>query len=686
MKSKYHMTSIDVAEESELNKRYTRIKRSKENESGRSMVEMLGVLALMGVLAIAGVMGYRWAMDKYRATDTINEVNRRAIVHSTQLMSSGVLNASEFPLETRQGYGTEATLLTGNQTGYFEISLTDVPGGVCREILKSDWVWPVMKKANGIDYTGNADICRTDTGVRMVFVFSSDLSGKSADFRQRCQKDDDCRSACGVCDNGYCSSQCREGETCGRTYDNSEFYACCSNDKVLNGVCCPTIMNGQCCASIGSCCPADKPLMDKDGNCHTCDEEGSVNVTGNTVMCGICDGQDGRTKRELNGNTCVLPCPPETPLMDRDGNCHRCDEDSIQITVANKSKCDVCPDRNYWGPGARCELPCGINSFLGTYSNLPCNPCTTTDAINITYRSAEECITKCDGSSPDRPKRIDISAGAGLATHFCALASCPKDKPIRSSSGTCYACGVRTVNVTGFEQTCFSCPGYVLRGKICTNTGCPTGSQANEEGRCVCDDSTQVQDSSGNCYPCDSGTIIDVTGVSENCDVCQGRRVTKVFYPSVTKCMKPCADDEFYTGEGCRKCNDTAVISMYDDAEYCLYCDGQEGRAQRVCVPGACHACALVCSSGMTMAGDGTCHTCDEVEPFSVSNGMTASCNTFCAGKRYLVGTMCYKCPPDTYSPDAKQCIQCPYNNMETLTREADCQACGGSWDGTTCQ
>ena len=37
-----------------------------QNEFGRSMVEMLGVLAIIGVLSVGGVAGYKAAMDAYR--------------------------------------------------------------------------------------------------------------------------------------------------------------------------------------------------------------------------------------------------------------------------------------------------------------------------------------------------------------------------------------------------------------------------------------------------------------------------------------------------------------------------------------------------------------------------------------------------------------------------------------------
>ena len=42
------------------------------NESGRSMVEMLGVLAIIGVLSVGGIAGYSMAMRKYRANEAIN--------------------------------------------------------------------------------------------------------------------------------------------------------------------------------------------------------------------------------------------------------------------------------------------------------------------------------------------------------------------------------------------------------------------------------------------------------------------------------------------------------------------------------------------------------------------------------------------------------------------------------------
>ena len=55
----------------------------RTNESGRSMVEMLGVLAIIGVLSIGGIAGYTMAMNRYRANEIIDAVNKYAVIAYT---------------------------------------------------------------------------------------------------------------------------------------------------------------------------------------------------------------------------------------------------------------------------------------------------------------------------------------------------------------------------------------------------------------------------------------------------------------------------------------------------------------------------------------------------------------------------------------------------------------------------
>ena len=57
----------------------------KKQESGRSMVEMLGVLAIIGVLSVGGIAGYMLSMNRFRANNMIDKAGKFAtIAYSTK--------------------------------------------------------------------------------------------------------------------------------------------------------------------------------------------------------------------------------------------------------------------------------------------------------------------------------------------------------------------------------------------------------------------------------------------------------------------------------------------------------------------------------------------------------------------------------------------------------------------------
>ena len=70
------------------------MKKIHSQESGRSMVEMLGVLAIIGVLSVGGIAGYSQAMNKFKVTKTTDQIqtmitNIRTLF-STQSTYNGV--------------------------------------------------------------------------------------------------------------------------------------------------------------------------------------------------------------------------------------------------------------------------------------------------------------------------------------------------------------------------------------------------------------------------------------------------------------------------------------------------------------------------------------------------------------------------------------------------------------------
>ena len=52
----------------------------KKSQSGRSMVEMLGVLAIIGVLSVGGIAGYSLSMRRHRANQIIDLAAKYSLI------------------------------------------------------------------------------------------------------------------------------------------------------------------------------------------------------------------------------------------------------------------------------------------------------------------------------------------------------------------------------------------------------------------------------------------------------------------------------------------------------------------------------------------------------------------------------------------------------------------------------
>ena len=70
---------------------------SRMSESGRSMVEMLGTLAIIGVLSVGAIGGYSYGMDKYRANTIMNDVMLRSVDVIAQFDRTGDASLDSWP-------------------------------------------------------------------------------------------------------------------------------------------------------------------------------------------------------------------------------------------------------------------------------------------------------------------------------------------------------------------------------------------------------------------------------------------------------------------------------------------------------------------------------------------------------------------------------------------------------------
>ena len=144
-------------------------------ENGRSMVEMLGVLAVMGVLSIGGVAGYRYAIDKMNANDIINEVKKRAVTASQQRILGQNVNLSEYGDNGRiKGiHVVTATNDYAGDKGFFALTVSNVPQRVCDEILKQDWKMPVETVVGGVVVDDDTTCAEGEN--EMLFAFANTL-------------------------------------------------------------------------------------------------------------------------------------------------------------------------------------------------------------------------------------------------------------------------------------------------------------------------------------------------------------------------------------------------------------------------------------------------------------------------------------------------------------------------------
>ena len=276
-------------------------------ESGRSMVEMLGVLAVIGVLSIGGIAGYSYGMDKYRANETINDVNLRAMDIMSQLTQGGEPNLNAWENTTSGGYSI--SLNSDEAPLNYYIKVEKVPYDVCHIISETMPETVVIEVDNDTEqcadgentmyfsYAGfdeakaglnkTDDICETDTDCNECQICYDGLcanlvdetpcskgmcengvclkSGGEPEFTQEtCTGNTDCGDdGCAVCNEGVCSfngNSCTKNGQTGKCYNGlCEVGACTTNDDCKSN---------QYCRNANTGCTEGTPSMCSELDFH----------------------------------------------------------------------------------------------------------------------------------------------------------------------------------------------------------------------------------------------------------------------------------------------------------------------------------------------------------------------------------------------------------------------------------
>ena len=383
-----------------------------KNESGRSVAEMLGTLAIMGILSVGGVVGFRYMMDKYKADTIIEEAKMHAALISGQALIQGIpqniiLNTLSYSFT----YHKESNV------GY-SLKVEGVDKSVCK-ILQSQ---RQLGWAESLIINDGAD-CKEENTVAFYINTEMTTDITNEDRVVACEDDTDC-GECGRCgqeqklcvfndfyctdaDKPYCNKGiCQECES-GKFWQNSRCYSCFGSEVLSN--------------------------VDKESCKHICPNRVYASQT--------------------SVGKCFLPCA-KGEFIDETGKCFSCNEPLQKYT--NKDNCTpLCPNR-VWGNGLCSHAlgQCPKGYILQDNRDLSCFKCDSLGAPFASRIIGGNCLTDCGEL---RDILSFTPEWSGYTYTVCALKKCPSNAPIRVHNGSCGICGA-TVAYAQSEDECYKCP------------------------------------------------------------------------------------------------------------------------------------------------------------------------------------------------------------------------------------
>ena len=163
-------------------------------QSGRSMVEMLGVLAIIGVLSVGAIAGYSKAMFKYRLNKMVEQYNQlfgTITVHREEFskLSSPTQQVSLFPIIYKMGELPDGMMLYNNIYAYDIFKHTSE--------VRSSWgstiIWYIQLSNHDEQHTSSPDLieaCRNmyqylliprQDDIYQVHFYHHDQQGESSE-------------------------------------------------------------------------------------------------------------------------------------------------------------------------------------------------------------------------------------------------------------------------------------------------------------------------------------------------------------------------------------------------------------------------------------------------------------------------------------------------------------------------
>ena len=504
------------------------------SQSGRSMLEMLGVLAIMGLLSVGAVASYRYAYHKMRANQIIQDAR---MAHTMLVSNPSLLLNGDPPPDIHAFQDVPFNTASGKDIQYRmsdemtpEIKVSDVTPAVCQKLLG-------FIASGQVKYYTTAYQELTSCAEQQDMILMLDIPD-AVPPQDECQETADCNNN-GYCQEGHCIA-CPDGQMPNEQGDgctdfcNPNTHATCY-DADNQSWCC--LADLRCSAQFGSCLHENECAVTNDCPNGYCEES-------HCIAC-----PDGQIPNE-EGNGCIIWCNPENQrtCFDDDEHTWCCATDmrcgSTTGSCLGENECVInndCRNNGYCDAGACviCEAGQRLND-QGTGCIADCDEATEqlcTDNQNRSWccPSTLGCATEY-GACPSEDGKCAWNYSQGPLTADCsynfvetdAQATCSLTYSQDPQRATCSL----TLNVDANNL-----------GQLAISQACPQGQYCN------------VQFTDQDCNTTDHALQDNTSGLVWG--ICNPYGVTQTYCTRVTHVQhtQPCPAGRYcvlyYTNQAC---------------------------------------------------------------------------------------------------------------------------------------
>ena len=691
-------------------------------QSGRSMIEMIAVLAIIGILTYTGIRVFRYMISQSEANhiheDVMTEAamymnrgtarDRRKSIADTSLARTKTTTGNNF--KTVQKCPPEQAAF-GGETTTFSIKVDGIEKETCEQLMMKKWTkfegHVAFYYAEEFDTLCPGDESAFHSGSSGKFVSLSNVAdcaelnvkkgtfvaafGRNSRSRYtyrscgKCYECETCDSATNMCIPKTDEGACRGDEVC------TEQGCRCPNGQHLNeeGYC----VSG--CIADADCLDKTLPMCGTNGKCYcpagmVCGEEKQE------CKCGYTWNEEEHKCVAVEGE---LNCCPEGQYLNSENQCVSClgNYDTIKIgacdrnePICNAGTCETCSSGYY----NRATHTCTGCLFGYVESELGNGACP--ESAPVCSDESYQCIT-CFEKNPNEPYWDGVTC-----------TTCPDGTYFDNNTHECVNCA------TDGSAICPSCPNEMpfWDGNDCREC---LNNYGNSAGACS-DPQKPVCNSDHKCEECPAankdGTCVEcVKSYMAGEGACGSVRP---FCNASNQC-EVCASGEYNvtTFECC------PVGTYYNDAGGCVSCLSSYGSGGKgtcpsstpICNAGTCEACAsgeyntktlTCCPSGKYYGGGDTCVDClanygsgqtGACPTTSLPNCVNGTCSQCTSDAPYYHEGICTTCSAvDNTKPfwDGNECRECLANykagegacgSSKPICDSYQCQACPNFYD-----